>query len=78
MWACCTDTSSDDDEHNTLLLFDHAVVALVLLSRLSALDELSLALTCWFALDIFTIHQQDYPQASDDPTLLDLGLEDVA
>ena len=53
MWACCTDSSSDDDEHNTdndaLLLFGHATVAQVLLSRLSALDELSLALTCLFA-----------------------------
>ena len=54
MWACCTDSSSDDDEHNTdndaLLLFGHAIVAPVLLSRLSALDELSLTLTCRFAL----------------------------
>ena len=48
MWACCTDTSSDDDEHNTdndaLLLFGHAVVAPHLLSHLSALDVLALAL----------------------------------
>ena len=49
-----------------------------LLSRLSALDELSLALTSQFALDIFTIIQQDYPEASDDHTLPDLGLEDLA
>ena len=82
MWACCTDSSSDDDEHNTdndaLLLFGHAVVAPMLLSRLSPLAELSVALTCQFALYIFTIIQQDYPEGSDDPTLLDLELEDLA
>ena len=41
---------SDDDEHDTdfdaLLLFGHAVVAPLLLSPLSALDEVSLALIC--------------------------------
>ena len=82
MWACCTDTSSDDDKHNTdndaLLLFGHAVVAPHLLPHLSALDEVALALTCRFALDIFTIIQQDFPETSDDHTLLDLGLEDLA
>ena len=56
MWACCTDTSSDGDEHKTdndaLLLLGHAIVALMLLSRLSALDDLSLALTFRFALGI--------------------------
>ena len=50
----------------------------MLLSRLSTLDELSLALTCRFALDIFTVIQQNYSRASDDPTLLDLELEDLA
>ena len=44
------------DEHNTdndvLLLLGRAIVAPVLLSRLSALDELSIALSCRFALDI--------------------------
>ena len=69
MWACCADSLSDEDEHNTdndaLLRFGHAIVAPVLLSRLSAHDELSLALTCRFALDIFTIIQQDYPEAFD-------------
>ena len=29
-------------------------------------DDLSLVLTCWFALDIFTINQQDCPDAPDD------------
>ena len=37
-------------------------------SRLSALDELPLALTC----------RQDSPEDSDDHTLLDIGLEDLA
>ena len=82
MRASCTDTSSDDDERDTdndaLLLFGHAVVAPMLLSCLSSLDELSLAVTCQFALDIFTIIQQDYPEASDDRTLLDLGLDNLA
>ena len=62
----------------TMLLLGHAIVALVLLSRLSALDELSLALTCRFALDIFTVIQQDYPEAFEELTVLDLELEEVA
>ena len=50
MRACCADSSSDDehDTHNTdndaLLLDGHPIMAPVLLSRLSALDELFLAL----------------------------------
>ena len=49
----------------------------VLLSRLLATDELSLALTCWFALDIFTIYQQDYPDVFEEDTPFDLELEDL-
>ena len=82
MWAFCTDSSSDDDEHNTdndaLLLFGHAIVKPVLLSRLSALDERSFTLTCRFALDIFTIIQQDYPEAFEENTSFDHELEDLA
>ena len=82
MWPFCVDSSSDDDEHNTdndaLLLFGHAIVAPVLLSRLSALDELSLTLTCQFALDIFTIIQQDQTEAFEENTSFDLELEGLA
>ena len=71
-----------DDEHNTdneaLFLFGHAIVAPVLLSRLSALNELSLALTCPFALDIFTIIQQDHPEAFEELTSFDIELEELA
>ena len=71
--ACCDDTTSEDDEHNTdiaaLLLFGHVLVAPVLLSGLSAPDELLVALTCWFAPDILTIIQQDYAVAVEE----DLG-----
>ena len=81
MFAFCGDTTSDDDEHNTdsaaLLLFGHALVAPRSLSRLSAADELFLALTCRFALDIFTIIQQDYPVALEEDTPFDLELEDL-
>ena len=81
MFACCDDTTSDDDGHNTdndaLLLFGHALVAPVLLSRLSAIDELSLALTCRFALDIFTTNQHNYPDAFEENTPFDLELEDL-
>ena len=60
MWACCDDTTSDD-EHNTddaaLLLFDHALVAPVLLSGLSATDELLVALTCRFASPLRRAHR---------------------
>ena len=82
MFACCDDTPSDDDKHNTdndaLLLFGHAIVAPVLLSRLSALDELFLALTCRFALDIFTIIQQDQTEAFEENTSFDLELGNLA
>ena len=71
MWACCADSSSDDDEHNTNN-------NTLLLSRLSALDELSLALTCRFALDIFTTIQQDYPEGLEVNTSVDLELNDLA
>ena len=83
MWPCCADSSSDDDdEHNTdndaLLLFGHAIVEPVLQSRLSALDELSFALTCQFALDVFIVIQQDYPEIFEELTVLDVELEEVA
>ena len=65
MWACCADSASDDDEYNTsntlLLLFANALVAPALLADLRELDELVVAFSCWFALDIFTIAQQDRP-----------------
>ena len=80
MFACCDDTTSDDDEHNTdndaLLLFGNVLVAPVLLSRLWALGELSLALTSRFALHTFTIIQQDYPDAVEESTSFDLKLKD--
>ena len=63
MWACCADSSSDDDEHNTsntlLLLCADALVAPALLADFSEVDELMVALSCRFALDIFTNAQQD-------------------
>ena len=70
MQRCCDDTSSDDDEHNTsnllLMLCAHALVPPALLSRLTELDELSVALASRFALDIFTMVQQDYPPADQE------------
>ena len=58
MWPCYDDTSSDDDEHNTdktlLLLFADAHIAPARLTSLSEVDELKIALSCRFALDIFT------------------------
>ena len=76
MWACCDDTSSDDDEHNTsnsfLLLCADALIAPMLLSGLSDVDELMVALGCRFALDVFTIAQQGRPFA--EPAPLPLGL----
>ena len=77
MWRCLTMTSTSRTS-DALLLFGHAVVAPMLLSPLSALDELSLTLICRFAFDIFTIIQQDYSEASDDHTSPDLGLEGLA
>ena len=64
-----------DDDHNTsnalLLLCAHALVAPVLLSGMTEADELVVALTCLFALDVFTIIQQDYSAAAQDSTLSD-------
>ena len=63
MWACCDDTSSRDDEHDASnilwLLFADAHNAPVLLTGLSDVDELMVALGCRFALDIFSIARQD-------------------
>ena len=76
--ACCDDTSSDDDEHNTnntlLLLFADAYIAPALLAGLSEVDELMIALGCRFALDIFTIAQQDRPPLDPVPLPLDPGI----
>ena len=57
MWACCADSSSNDDDHNTsnTLLFADAFVAPTLLADISEVDEVILALSCRFALDMFTI-----------------------
>ena len=66
MWACCADSSSDEDDHNTsntlLLLFADAFVAPAPLADLSEVDELTVALSCRFALDILTIAQRDRPR----------------
>ena len=63
---------SDDDEHNTghtlLLLVADAFTAPALLSHLSELDELMVALSCRFVLDIFTVAQQY--RAPPEPDLL--------
>ena len=62
MWACCDDTSSDAD------------IAPVLLSGLSDVDELMGALGCKFALDVFTIAEQDRPLPVLTPLVHDPGL----
>ena len=77
MWACCADSSSDEDEHNTghtlSLLFTDVHTAPSLLSDLSELGELTVALLCRFALDNFTVAQQDRPPP--EPDLLAHGPE---
>ena len=79
MWVCCADSSSDDDEHNTcntlLLLFADALVALALLADLSEVDELMVTLSCRFALDVFTIAQQDRPLPEPDDLAQALGCD---
>ena len=44
---------------------------------MSEADELLVALTCQFAVDVFTVIQQDYPAAAQDATLSDLELEEL-
>ena len=71
MWACCDDTLSDDDEHNTsnsfLLLCADALIAPVLLSGLTDVDELTVG------SDVFTIAQEDYPIADQDSVICGPG-----
>ena len=64
---CCHLSSSDDDEHNTsnLLLLPCAHVSHVQ-TEFAELDELSVALSCRFALDIWTIMQHDCPSADQE------------
>ena len=76
MISCLTTTSTNTD-NAALLLFGHALVAPVLLSGLSATDELLAAVTCRFALDIFTIVQQGHPVAVEEATPMDLELQDL-
>ena len=74
MWASCDDTSSNDDEHNTLLLLlADGYIAPALLAGLSEVDEFMVALGCRFALDIFTIAQQDRPPSVTFPLPHDPG-----
>ena len=65
MWACCGDTSPDDDDAFLLLCAD-APIAPVLLAGLTDVDELMVVLGCRFALDVFTVAQQDYAPAHQD------------
>ena len=62
--TCGDDTFSDDEEHNIdntlLLLVADALIAAVLLSGLSDVDELMVALGCRFALDLFSVAQHDW------------------
>ena len=71
MWPCCDVTSSDDDEHNTdnnfLLLFADVGITPTLLEGLTEVDVLHIALSCRFALDIFTISQQHSPTSDHVP-----------
>ena len=71
MWPCCDITSSDDDEHNTdsnfLLLFADVGITPTLLEGLTEVDVLHIALSCRFALDIFTISQQHSPTRDHEP-----------
>ena len=77
--SCCHGTSADEDEHNTdntlLLLFADACIAPALLAGLSDVDELCIALGCIFALDIFTIAQQNRPSPDLEPLPLEAELE---
>ena len=73
MWACCADSSSDDTGNTFLLLFADAFIAPALLSDLSELDELVVALSCRFALDIFTVARQDWPHSEPDLLAHDSG-----
>ena len=70
LWLCGA-SSFDEDEHNTsnslLLACAHALVAPALLSVLTEPDELSVAVSCRFALDIWTVMQHEDPSADQEP-----------
>ena len=71
-WACCDDTSSDDDEHNTSNAF-LLLIAPVLLSGFTDVDERTVALGCRFSSDVFTIARQDRALADLHPLPHDPG-----
>ena len=77
MWTCCADSSSDDDDHNTsntlLHLRADTFIPPALFAGLSDVDELMVALSCRFALDIFTFAQQDRPFPEPDLLAHDPG-----
>ena len=52
-------TTRHNTDNTLLLLFADACIAPALLAGLCEVDELMIALGCRFALDIFTIAQQD-------------------
>ena len=56
-----------------MLLFADAFTAPALLSHLSELDELTVALSCRLALDIFTVAQQYQPLPEPDLLVHDPG-----
>ena len=70
MRGCCDASSSDDDEHNTsnslLLARANALIADALLSSLTEPDDLSVALSCRFARDMWRIMQHEDPSADQD------------
>ena len=73
--------SSGDDEHNTgnplLLLCAHAL-APALLSSFVERDELSVALSCRFALDNWTIMQCEAPLAEQESWQSDVPVRSPA
>ena len=70
MRGCCDASSSDDDEHNTnnslLLARANALIADALLSSLTEPDDLSVALSCRFARDMWRIMQHEDFSADQD------------
>ena len=66
------DSSYDDDDHNTI---SPAPVRSRPRRVCAGVRHVVVALACRFALNVFTIFQQDHPTVAQDSTLSDLELE---
>ena len=83
MWVCCASTAPRQTTTSTTAATPYCFCTPMPSSRLrchpdpTEVDELSVALASWFALEIFTSMQKDYPPADQASMLSDVELEQL-